>query len=222
MYKKIDLFNFKLLLIAFELLIILSCKTTEGFIKVLTGDDIIMQSATELASRTNDKTIGISDIYLLGTEEISNFSIYLSNNLSGKLLNLGFTIADRDHLKQLETKWKFQFSYSDEDTTVQIAKLNGISALVVGTCTVDNKYAYIQLKLIDTQSGLLLGTSASKFKGDFNRYGGITSPGEFYLDNVVSGSSTSDPDDKKQYAIAYERIKIFPVASKQPNALEFI
>ncbi|MGL1892210.1 MAG: FlgO family outer membrane protein [Spirochaetaceae bacterium] len=457
--------NSKRLMMILLIFAILSCKTTEDSNTVTTLDEIILKSAKELASITPEKTLGISDIYLLGTKQSSNFSIFLANKLSTKLFKLGFSIADRDHLKQLESEWKFQSSFSNEETTVEIAKLNGISAIIVGNYSIANNLVDVQLKLIDTQTGLLLGISefslpihlvsqylndtpselhevttpdtqnskqknpsmvkirqktentpsqepqvknsflpghqsifrideqlsfnliyvpalssipefypyrntknynaestpirkienpkpvwigetevtielwnlvtgwavdngysfsvnkhrdtwlsrnpqfpvsiitwrdamlfcnalteytnstsisdsplipvyytdpnfsnpirrvdasktiafyptnspsgtqddpyvdkdangfrlptivewtiASRYKGDFDKDGAITSPGEFYLDNVVSGSSTSDPDDKKQYAIAYERIKIFPVASKQPNGLGF-
>lgn len=142
---------------AILILLTMSCVTSKN--NNVDTDEVIFEASQELMTYTDEKTIGIGDIKLLGTGIVSNFSIYLSNKLASKLLRLGYTVADRDNLNQLKEEWKHQLSFSDEDTTVEIARTNGISALVVGDYSIGKKDVNVQLKLIDTQSGLILGTT---------------------------------------------------------------
>ncbi len=81
--------------------------------------------------------------------------------------NKGFQVVDRKNFAQIAKEWELQLSgVVDESTVKKVGSLLGLDILIAGTASESGKDIDVKVKLIDTESGRILGGAEAKIKKD--------------------------------------------------------
>lgn len=91
--------------------------------------------------------------------------------LENAFVNYGnVTVVDRQNLEKIMEEYKYQTSaLVDEETAVEIGKLSGADAIAIGNLSKLGDTFYLHLKIINVESGAIIGSSISQglTEGDF-------------------------------------------------------
>lgn len=84
--------------------------------------------------------------------------------LENAFVNYGnVTVVDRQNLEKIMEEYKYQTSaLVDEQTAVEIGKLSGADAIAIGNLSRLSDTYYLHLKVINVQSGAIIGSSISE------------------------------------------------------------
>ena len=84
--------------------------------------------------------------------------------LENAFVNFGnVTVVDRQNLEKIMEEYKYQTSaLVDEQTAVEIGKLSGADAIAIGNLSRLSDTYYLHLKVINVQSGAIIGSSISE------------------------------------------------------------
>ncbi len=84
--------------------------------------------------------------------------------LENAFVNYGnVTVVDRQNLEKIMEEYKYQTSaLVDEETAVEIGKLSGADAIAIGNLSLLADTFYLHLKVINVQSGAIIGSSISE------------------------------------------------------------
>jgi hypothetical protein len=112
--------------------------------------------------------LGVRDLTeTMGKGETNLLISFLEN----AFVNYGDTVVvDRQNLEKIMAEYNYQVSaLVDENTAVQIGKLSGAHAIAVGSISKLGEVFYLHLKLINVETGAILGSSISQgaSKSDF-------------------------------------------------------
>ncbi|MBI3583786.1 MAG: DUF4384 domain-containing protein [Nitrospinae bacterium] len=81
--------------------------------------------------------------------------------------NKGFQVVDRKNFAQIAKEWELQLSgVVDESTVKKVGSLLGLDILIAGTASESGKDIDVKVKMIDTESGRILGGTEAKIKKD--------------------------------------------------------
>lgn len=116
------------------------------------------------------KNLGIGDFTNLNGEG-SQLGKKIADGVEFELVKLssgkGFQVVDRKNFAQIAKEWELQLSgVVDESTVKKVGSLLGLDILIAGTASESGKEIDVKVKLIDTESGRILGGAEAKIKKD--------------------------------------------------------
>jgi TolB-like protein len=97
--------------------------------------------------------------------DITNLGKYLSEEISVNLTNAAqtYNMMDRNHLKTILKEHELNSEgFIDENTAKELGKWAAVDAIVTGTVTIFNKEIRLTLKVLDTETALIIAAT----KGD--------------------------------------------------------
>ncbi|MFO7850667.1 MAG: CsgG/HfaB family protein, partial [Spirochaetia bacterium] len=105
--------------------------------------------------------IGVQDMTGKMAEGQTNL---LVSFLENAFVNFGnATVVDRQNIERIMEEYTYQSSgLVDEDTAVEIGKLSGADAIAMGSVSRLGETYYLHLKVINVQSGAIVGSSISE------------------------------------------------------------
>jgi|GEM_PF-3871815 len=110
-----------------------------------------------------------SSLAVLGVRDMTEKMAQAQTDLLVSFLENAFvnygnvTVVDRQNLEKIMEEYKYQTSaLVDEETAVEIGKLSGADAIAIGNLSVLADTFYLHLKVINVQSGAIIGSSISE------------------------------------------------------------
>jgi hypothetical protein len=86
-------------------------------------------------------------------------------DLEHMLVSSRYRLISRDALNQIQQEQRFQLSGDvDDETAVQIGKIAGARAIIIGEISIEGSFHRLRLRVLDTQSAELLGTASQRFR----------------------------------------------------------
>lgn len=149
------------------------------------------------------KNLGIGDFTNLNGEG-SQLGKKIADGVEFELVKLssgkGFQVVDRKNFAQIAKEWELQLSgVVDESTVKKVGSLLGLDILIAGTASESGKDIDVKVKLIDTESGRILGGAEAKLKKDEEIVKMFAS---------LLKTETSVFKQKEEEAVSEEKIKI--------------
>lgn len=121
-------------------------------------DTEVVQRRLGLIEDTEVAVVGIAAATEQVDEEtISGLVVFVEN----AFVNVNrVTVVDRQNIEAIVSEYEFQVSdLTDRDTAVEIGKLSGADAIVVGSLSSVGSQYYLNIKLISVETGEILGSS---------------------------------------------------------------
>jgi len=127
------------------------------------------QSRTAASGRVKVVSTWGSSLAVLGVRDMTEAmqesqTDLLVSFLENAFVNYGnVTVVDRQNLEKIMEEYKYQTSaLVDEQTAVEIGKLSGADAIAIGNLSRLSDTYYLHLKVINVQSGAIIGSSISE------------------------------------------------------------
>lgn len=121
--------------------------------------DLDRKSAEELKNKTV-AVVGVDNLHSsISSETIEGLMLFIENSFvnSGKV-----RVIDRKNIEKITEEYRFQStSLTDEETAVEIGKLANADYIVTGALSKVGERYYLNVKLIDVESGEIVGSSIS-------------------------------------------------------------
>ncbi len=136
-----------------------------------TGSVDRSESAAGSGAQTKVKAVSTwgSSLAVLGVRDMTEKMAEAQTDLLVSFLENAFvnygnvTVVDRQNLEKIMEEYKYQTSaLVDEETAVEIGKLSGADAIAIGNLSVLADTFYLHLKVINVQSGAIIGSSISE------------------------------------------------------------
>ena len=143
--------------------------TTDNFADVL--NNAIDNALNEIKKKS---IIALADI-VAPNQTVYNF---LTFELEHSLVSKSFSVVDRSEIDRIRAEWEFQLSGEvDDHTAVSIGKISGADVIVIARAETEGNNNRLRLRLLDTQTALVIGTASELFTTSLSmRPGPITRP----------------------------------------------
>jgi hypothetical protein len=151
----------------------LSADPGEGMRVAPEAGDAVEGRSRAAAPRRSGKVKAVStwgsSLAVLGVRDMSEKMDASQTDLIVSFLENAFvnygnvTVVDRQNLEKIMEEYKYQTSaLVDEETAVEIGKLSGADAIAIGNLSRLADTYYLHLKVINVQSGAIIGSSISE------------------------------------------------------------
>ncbi len=133
------------------------------------GGSVGRQGSTSAPGRVKVVSTWGSSLAVLGVRDMTEAmkesqTDLLVSFLENAFVNYGnVTVVDRQNLEKIMEEYKYQTSaLVDDKTAVEIGKLSGADAIAIGNLSRLSDTYYLHLKVINVQSGAIIGSSISE------------------------------------------------------------
>jgi hypothetical protein len=124
--------------------------------------DVALRRAFENAFRDVDRGSRIAVVHMSAPNEAVND--FLLGELQHILFDRRFIVVDRSELDRIRNEQAFQLNIEvDEQTAVRIGKFVGADVVVTGTIDGIGQLRRLRLKVLNVQTGVILGTASEPF-----------------------------------------------------------
>ncbi len=134
-----------------------------------TGSVVVRRSRASTPARVKAVSSWGSSLAVLGVRDMTEKMGLGQTNLLVSFLENAFvnygnvTVVDRQNLEKIMEEYKYQTSaLVDEETAVEIGKLSGADAIAIGNLSKLGDTFYLHLKIINVESGAIIGSSISQ------------------------------------------------------------
>ncbi|MFW5715765.1 MAG: CsgG/HfaB family protein [bacterium] len=130
---------------------------------------VVRRSRASSPARVKAVSSWGSSLAVLGVRDMTEKMDQGQTNLLVSFLENAFvnygnvTVVDRQNLEKIMEEYKYQTSaLVDEETAVEIGKLSGADAIAIGNLSKLGDTFYLHLKIINVESGAIIGSSISQ------------------------------------------------------------